>query len=941
MPPGSNQAGRHRLSLPQFRPCRRFELECPSFPDRCPAVTWATVQAFGTGDRGSGRRITSKTQFRTLGTLDLRAADGRELHSLLAQPKRIALLAYLCIAQPRGYHRRDTLLGLFWPDSDQEHGRTSLRKSLHILRRALGEDAVLSRGDEEVAVDFQRVSCDVATFEELVGGNQFQDALQLYGGDLLTGFFVDDVPEFEQWLHAERSRLRSVAARGAYRGAEQLEKSGDYPGAVSLARRAQQLANTDEHMLRKLIALQFKAGDRAAAVDTYEAFARALAAEYQTEPAAETRSLIKQIRSAGDALVRETAVSGRGDGERDGDASDSRRVSLSIVSEAEKEKGNRRHERRMRDAIFALAIVISVTAVWGWTRLTPPKQVLRYTLAIDSTEAMVEAIPYSGRVAISPDGSRFAYVGGPENQVLMRLRNELHAKAMPGTEGAFTPFFSPDGMSVGFLKEKSVWIAPLNGGPPIHVSDSLTGVAGASWGSDGFIYTNGFESAPLVRVEARQGAVPKWFTALDTANGEFGHAWPDVLPNGKGVVFTVTFSGKNTPDGKSSFAIAVADIPSGKHRVIIDDAAYPVYVSSGGLLYVTSNRTLMMVPFDQNSMKVTGEPTALIEGLRLGSFGATDLAVSSTGTLVYSTGAPVAEQDKQQLVWLTRDGKLRPLDPDWQGLFHEPALSPDGKQLAIAQSRDGGEWDIWVRQLIGGATVQLTHDRFWNSGAEWTPDDRSVTFHANAATGTSDLLTQPSDGSAKPVLLFHGGRAFFPKWSPDGKWLTFALENDDPEGSDIVGIRPGIDTAPVPLVASRRNDGMQEVSPDGHWMVYGSDLTGRFEICVVPFPNTKAGKWQISTLGGAWPKWSGHGNELIYRELSGDVMAVAIRTGPTFAFGKPKRLFVAKRSEFPLNGYAVSPDGQRILMIRRIGAGVPDKLIVVENWFDELKKSRK
>ena len=885
----------------------------------------------------------STIQFRTLGTLDLRAADGRELHTLLAQPKRIALLAYLCIAQPRGYHRRDTLLGLFWPDSDQEHARTSLRKSLHILRRALGEDAILSRGDEEVAVDFHRVSCDVASFEELVGGNQYQDALRLYGGDLLTGFFVDDAPEFERWLHTERSRLRSVAARAAYRGAEELEKSGDYPGAVSLARRSFQLADTDEHTLRKLIALEFKAGDRAAAIETYEAFAGALAAEYQTEPAVETRSLIKQIRSAGDALVRETAVSGRGDGERDGDASDSRRVSLSIVSEAEKEKGKSRHERRMRDAIFALAFVISVTAIWGWTRLTPPKQVLRYTLTIDSAEAIRRFNPFSGRVAISPDGSRFAYVGGPEYQVFMRLRNELHATAMPGTERAWTPFFSPDGKSVGFLKEKSVWIAPLSGGPPIHVSDSLTGVAGASWGSDGFIYTNGSESAPLARVEARQGAVPKWFTALDTARGEFGHAWPNVLPNGKGVVFTVLFSGKNTPNGKASSAIAVADIPSGKHRVIIDDATHPVYVSSGILLYVTLNRTLMMVSFDQNSMNVTGEPTALIEGLQLGSFGATDLAVSSTGTLVYSVGPVRTEQDKGQLVWMTRDGKPRPLDPDWQGLFQHPALSPDGKQLAITQIPDGRNSDIWIRQLIGGATVQLTHDRFWNAGAEWTPDGRSVTFHANAnaGNGAADLLTQRSDGSTKAVVVFHGGRAFRPRWSPDGKWLTFEREKEDPDRNDIVGIRPGIDTAPVPLVATGMHAGMQAVSPDSHWMAYGSDVTGRFEIYVVPFPNTKAGKWQISTLGGVLPKWSAHGNEIIYRDTSGDVMSVAVMTAPTFSFSKPRRLFVAKWSEFPFNGYAVSPDGQGILMIRRVGAAVPDKLIVVENWFEELKKSRK
>src|ERR1700687_3663667 len=201
-------------------------------------------------------------ELRTLGTLDLHSANGRELHSLLAQPKRVALLAYLCIAQPCGFHRRDTLLGLFWPNSDQEHARTSIRKSLHILRRALGGDAILSRGDEEVAVDFQLVPCDVAAFEASVKANRLEEALELYRGDLLAGFFIDEAPEFEQWLHSERTRLRSSAARAALTLSEQLEVSGDVAAAVTWARRSLELSETDERALHKLIELQWRAGDR-------------------------------------------------------------------------------------------------------------------------------------------------------------------------------------------------------------------------------------------------------------------------------------------------------------------------------------------------------------------------------------------------------------------------------------------------------------------------------------------------------------------------------------------------------------------------------------------------------------------------------------------------------------------------------------------------------
>src|SRR5438067_5082752 len=159
-------------------------------------------------------------EFRTLGTVELRAADGRELSSLLSQPKRIAVLAYLCIAQPSGFHRRDTLMGLFWPDSDQEHARASLRKALHVLRRALGEQTILSRGDEEVAVDFHRIGCDVASFDAFLADRRVEEAAAIYVGDLLPGFFVDDAVEFERWLNAERGQLRTRAARAAYTAAE-------------------------------------------------------------------------------------------------------------------------------------------------------------------------------------------------------------------------------------------------------------------------------------------------------------------------------------------------------------------------------------------------------------------------------------------------------------------------------------------------------------------------------------------------------------------------------------------------------------------------------------------------------------------------------------------------------------------------------------------------
>ena len=889
-------------------------------------------------------------EFRTLGTLDLRGADGRELHSLLAQPKRVALLAYLCIAQPRGFHRRDTLLGLFWPDADQDHARTSLRKSLHFLRRALGDDAILSRGDEEVGVDFQRVSCDVALFEESLRADRIEEALAHYRGGLLTGFFVDEAPEFERWLHSEQTRLRASAARAAYAASERHDTNGDLAAALTWACRSLELADTDERALRKVIELQCRAGDRAGAIHVYEKFVRHLLTEYETEPSSDTRSLIEQIRLGRERLGGEREVRAAAGRERSGEktahefgeALISPSITFSSAMQAPKGKGssNRERSKLYPSIAIALALLMS-TAIWGWMRPAPSKQVVRYTWVIDSTEAMARGTPWSGRIAISPDGSRLAYIGGPRSQLLIRPRSQLHAIAVPGTEGAATPFFSPDGKNVGFLREHIVQIASVSGGQPITVSDSLTGVAGASWGPDNFIYA---DAVSLVRVEAKPGAVPRWFSTLDTAGREVHHSWPDVLPNGKGVLFTVGFSGRNGLKGGTSYAIAVADIPSGKHRVILDDAMYARYATPGYLLYVTTNKSLMVVPFDQNSMKIAGEPTALTEGMRLGLLGSADLAVSATGTLIYATGAG---EGKQELVWVTRDGKEQAVDPDWAALYMgTPTLSPDGKSVAEARIANvESPASIWIKRLDRGPGHKLTVDTKDNFMPAWTPDGKSVTFSSTPATGATDLWTQRADGSAQAVMQVHEkSNLYNARWSPDTKWLIFQTDVQSPGSGDILAIRPGIDTAPVPVVATRFTEISPAPSPDGRWLAYVSNETGEDEIYVVPFPNTGTAKWPISAGGGTEPVWSHRGSELFYRDASGNLVAVEVNTSPTFSLVRTTVLFPAARfTSLRFNPqYAVAPDDRRFLMVRPLETSTPDKLIVVENWFEELNaKSRK
>ena len=232
-----------------------------------------------------------------LGRLSLTGADGRDVRTLLGQPRRLALLAYLAAASPPGFHRRDSLLALFWPELDQEHARAALRQALHVVRDALGGDAVASRGDEEIGLDFAQVSCDVAVFERALRNGQLEEALDVYRGALLQGFFISDAPEFERWLETERARLQQAAAGGARALAERYESDNDLTRAVRWTRRSIELAPSDEGLVRRLIALLDRQGDRAGALEAYEAFARRVAAEYDAEPAAETRALVAAVRA--------------------------------------------------------------------------------------------------------------------------------------------------------------------------------------------------------------------------------------------------------------------------------------------------------------------------------------------------------------------------------------------------------------------------------------------------------------------------------------------------------------------------------------------------------------------------------------------------------------------------------------------------------------------
>ncbi len=253
-------------------------------------------------------------RLRTLGGVDLTDSDGRELRSVLAQPKRLALLAYLALADRSPFRRRDTVVALFWPELDQEHARGALRQALTFLRRALGDGIVVTRGEEEIGLDRAHLTCDAVDFEQACQVGRAAEAMNLYRGDLLEGLFIADAaPELDQWLDGERSRLRSLAATATWRLAEDARAGGDRRAATAWGRRAASLSPNDEGELRRLIELLDGVGDRAGAVEAYESFARRLATDLEVEPSATTHALIQAVRARA-GIVAPPAPSGAAPG---------------------------------------------------------------------------------------------------------------------------------------------------------------------------------------------------------------------------------------------------------------------------------------------------------------------------------------------------------------------------------------------------------------------------------------------------------------------------------------------------------------------------------------------------------------------------------------------------------------------------------------------------
>jgi serine/threonine-protein kinase len=522
--------------------------------------------------------------------------------------------------------------------------------------------------------------------------------------------------------------------------------------------------------------------------------------------------------------------------------------------------------------------------------------------------------------------------------------DQSEAKPIPGTANAAALAFSPDGEWISFIARPGT----LSQLKKVHVASgavqTLVEDAGippgipVRWGEDDQIYFTSMDR--LLRV-ASGGGTPQTLVASDAKDKIERVYSPQVLPGGRGVLFTLsTLSGV---DSGYELHIAALSVETGQSKILLEAAGMAHYATTrtdptAGHIVYERNGSLFAVPFDANRLVVKGSPVRVLEGV--GSFtNSPAFALSDSGTLVYGAGSTVMDA-ADTLVWVDRQGRELPIPaPPLQ--YSAPRLSPDGGRVALAVGGKGGAGrvDLSVYDLARTNLTRLTSEGN-NFSPIWTPDGKRLIYLSRRAPTHSDVQSAvaslPADGSAPPVVLLRGefepkaisadGRVMLLRHSTPKAWFAQVLANGLPSPSDK--LRPLLESAFV--------GGNMSFSPDGRWVAYDSTESGGTQVYVEAFPGP-GGKWQISTERGWGPRWSHSGRELFYRD--GDrMMVVKVETSPTFRVGTPTKLFEARYRVAYDASFDVARDDQRFLMIKPNAAEAVRTLHVVLNWTEELKR---
>jgi len=591
-----------------------------------------------------------------------------------------------------------------------------------------------------------------------------------------------------------------------------------------------------------------------------------------------------------------------------------------------------------RRAVTPVAAALTTSAVAGgvvWLLLRPTAgRVTRTTISASGAGAL--AIVGGDRdLAITPDGSRIVYVGNQSRQLFVRALDSLEPAAV-FTGAPRGLFVSPDGQWIGFVDNvTTLKKVAVTGGPAVTLATlDGSGPRGAAWAPDDtVIVATNSGATGLQRIDLATGRTTV-LTRPDRSKGEADHLWPELLPGGRAVLFTIAA----VTGGLDAAQVAVLDLQSGARTILVPGASHAHYVPSGHLIYAAGG-TLWAVAFDLTRLETRGTPVLAVRDVVTTATGGVDAVVAGDGTLAYVSGRG-GFGSSRALVWVDRQGRETPI-PAPPRAYSQPRLSPDGTRIAVA-SQDQ-EIDIWVWDLGRTTLTRMTFDPDFDHYPVWTRDSLRVIFSSQRA-GARNLFWQAADGTGTVERLTDSpNQQNAVSVSPDGRRLIFT-ETSPKTGEDVMQLELDGSHRVSALVQSPSIERNGMVSPDGRWLAYESNESGRFEISVRPFPDVNRGHWQVSTGGGTRPLWAPGGQELLYASPSGALMRVGVERAATWAATPPTQVVKEGYSTTPgsLSGrsYDIAPDGQRFLLIKEGAdqAAAPPSLVVVQHWLEELKR---
>jgi serine/threonine-protein kinase len=522
-------------------------------------------------------------------------------------------------------------------------------------------------------------------------------------------------------------------------------------------------------------------------------------------------------------------------------------------------------------------------------------------------------------VILSPAGTHIAYQvnEGSRASLAVRRLSDSDSRVLAQWQTTTTPaapFFSPDGDWIGYFAEGALKKVPRAGGPSVSLADAPA-PRGGTWGEDGSIVYAPLARSGLWQVPADGGAA-RPLTSLDSTRGETSHRNPTFVPGLRTVLFVAQGS------SYAEEAVGAVSLDTGARRIVVEQGGFPRVSNASQLVYLARGGTLMAVPLDPTGMEIAGYPAAVLEGV--GAFSS-----SRAGTLVYrSAGPPLM----RRLVWVDRRGTVEPLPPVPR-FYRNPRLSPDDRYIAVS-IEDGPDRSVWIYDVRDDRLARLTSggSSLW---ASWSPDGTRVAYASNRPGTSWDLVWKAADGNGQEEVLFAGPEMQHPgSFARDG---TLAFTQIDADGWDIWLVRPATGAEPELLLGSPASERSPALSPDGQWIAYASDESGRSEIFVRPLAE-RSRWWQVSTDGGEDPVWARSGRELFFRD-GPRLMSVEFRGGAAFPFGKPRVLFEGE-FEWDVPGtqsYDVASDGQRFLMTQRTPSPRARWNVVV-NWHADLQR---